>query len=96
MESEYHQIAAITQLEQSPYDSHTGALLAKRFERLLKRQRSEITQLKSLRRDLNRLPAGAQREAIARQIRAFTADHAHRLERYTNKLVEEARPTGKG
>ena len=94
MNSEYYEISEITQLEQSAYDSRTGALLAKRFERLLKRQHSEIAQYKGLRRDLNRLPPGPTRAAIAAKIRAFSADHARRIERYSNKLVEESHKAG--
>ena len=90
MNSDYYQIKEIAQLELSPYDGRTGDLLAKRFERLLKRQHSEIAQYKALRRDLSRLPPGPTREAIAAQIRAYTADHARRIERYAAKLVEES------
>lgn len=95
MNSEYYEIKEIAQLEQSAYDGRTGELLAKRFERLLKRQHSEIAQYKGLRRDLDRLPPGPTREAIAAKIRAFTADHARRIERYATKLVEESHPPGK-
>lgn len=95
MNSEYYEIREIAQLEKSLFDSRTGELLAKRFERLLKRQHSEIAQYKALRRDLNRLPPGPTREAIADKIRAFTAEHARRIERYANKLVEESREAGK-
>mgnify|MGYP006988862114 CR=1 FL=1 len=95
MNSEYLEIKEIALLEQSVYDSRTGELLAKRFEKLLKRQRSEYAQLCALRRDLNRLPPGPTREAIATKIQAFTADHAHRIEKHAAKLVEESHPAGK-
>lgn len=94
METEYSQIPEITRLEQSREDGPTGALLAKRFDRLMKRQYSEIKQYKALSRDLDRLPPGPIRKAIAATIRAYTADHARRIERWAARLVREA-DTGK-
>ena len=94
MESEYSQIPEITSLEQSREDGPTGALLAKHFERLLKRQYSELAQFRALSRDLERLPPGPTRKTIAATIRAYTADHARRIERHAAQLVREA-DTGK-
>lgn len=95
MNSEYKEIAEITQLELSPTDGYTGALLAKRFEKLMKRQYSEIMQYSALRRALDRLPPGPIRKAIAAKIQEHTADHARRIERHAARLVEDA-ATGKG
>lgn len=90
MNSDYYEIEEITQLEQSFLDRHTGELLAKHFEKLVKREYSELVHMKALQRDLSRLQPGPERKAIATKIREHTASHARRIERHAAMLVAEA------
>lgn len=90
MNSDYYEIEEITQLEQSFLDRHTGELLAKHFEKLVKREYSELVHMKALQRDLSRLQPGPERKAIAAKIREHTASHARRIERHAAMLVAEA------
>lgn len=90
MNSDYYEIEEITQLEQSLIDRHTGELLAKHFEKLVKREYSELAQMKALQRDLGRLQPGPERKAIAAKIREYTASHTRRIERLAAMMIAEA------
>ena len=90
MNSEYIELEAIKQLELSADfdEQRAGELLAKRFERLVKRQGSELAQLTALRRDLRRLPPGPRRavaEGIADQVRTNNG----RALRIADKMLDD-------
>ena len=94
MTSKHTELQAIAQLQQSPFNASTGALLAKKYDRLLKRQQGEIRQLQGLRWALDLLPQGADRAAVAAQILQATTEHARRAERLAQDLAREAAPAG--
>lgn len=92
MKNEYLEIEQITQLELShnPQEQRAGALLAKHFEKLLKRQYSEFAQLCALRRDLNSLPPGPTRAKIAAEISDFVEIHSGKAGRLCKRIEREA------
>ena len=94
MTSKHTELQAIAQLLQSPFNASTGALLAKKYDRLLKRQQGEIRQLQGLRWALDLLPQGADRAAVAAQILQATTEHARRAERLAQDIVKESTPAG--
>ena len=94
MDSEHTAIQEIAQLEKSGFEQSTGALLARKYERLLKRQQGELRQLQGLRCALDRLEPGPTRNAIAAQILQATAEHARRAQRLAQDLLKESTPAG--
>lgn len=95
MDSEHTAIQEIAQLGNPGFEQSTGALLARKFERLLKRQQGELKQLQGLRWALDLLPQGPARKAIAAQILQATAEHARRAQRLAQDLLKESTPAGK-
>lgn len=87
MNRDYYEIAEIKQLELAFLDRHTGELLAKHFEKLVKRGNSELALMKALRRDLDRLPPGPERQTIAARIQEYTAGHTRLIKHYADILV---------
>ena len=92
MDSEYVELEAIARLEHStnPEERHTGELLAKHFERLMRREYSQRLALARLRADLQRLPAGPARDAIAAGILQKLKAHNAGTLRDAEKIIEDA------
>jgi len=90
MTSKHTELQAIAQLEQSTFNTSTGALLAKKYDRLLKRQQGEIRQLQGLRWALDLVPQGAARAAVAAQILQATTEHARLAERLARDIAKES------
>ena len=94
MTSKHTELQAIAQLEQSTFNTSTGALLAKKYDRLLKRQQGEIRQLQGLRWALDLLPQGPARAAVAAQILQAATEHARQAEHLARDIMREAAPAG--
>ena len=95
MTSKHTELQTIAQLEQSTFNTSTGALLAKKYDRLLKRQQGEIRQLQGLRWALDLLPQGPARAAVAAQILQAATEHARRAQRLAQDIAKESTPAGK-
>lgn len=93
MNSEFLELEAIQQLEQStsPRERHAGALLAKHFEKLLRREYSQRLALAQLRHDLKQLPAGRARDAVAAGILQQMKEHNAAALRDAEQIQDEAR-----
>ena len=76
-------------------DGAARALVARKLDRLMKRQQGAIRQLQGLRWALELLPPGPVRAAIAKQILQATTEHARRAERLARELAKESNPAGK-
>ena len=87
-------IQEITRLDNPATGRSAGDLLAKRYERLMKRQQGEIRQLQALRWALDLLQPGPVRAAIARQILETTTEHARRAQSLALELAKESNPAG--
>lgn len=92
MDSEFIELEAIARLERStdPRERHTGELLAKHFEKLMRREYSQRLALARLRADLKRLPAGPARDAIAAGILQQLKTHNAGALRDAEKIIEDA------
>ena len=86
-------IPEIDLLQQSGHveEYRAGELLAKRLERLIKRQRGEIRQLAILRGILGRLVPGQTREAIAEALAKEVEAQSRQALRIANKMITEAK-----
>lgn len=86
-------IPEIDLLQQSGHveEYRTGQLLAKRLERLIKRQRSEMRQLVIIRGILGRLMPGQTRKAIAGAIAKEVEAQSRRALRITSKMIADAK-----
>lgn len=92
-EFEHYQIEAVSKLTSSIDSLHsaTGKRIAEHYERLQKRQDSELAQIRKLRRDLQRLPTGHPlRQQIAREIYAQVHFHLSNALRTARRLIEDA------
>ena len=95
MDNKHSEIQELARLDNPAAGRSAGDLLAKKFERLMKRQQGEIRQLQGLRWALELLPPGPVRAAIAKQILQATAEHARRAQRLAQELLKESTPAGK-
>ena len=86
MDNKHSEIQELARLDNPAAGRSAGDLLAKKFERLMKRQQGEIRQL---------LQPGPVRAAIAKQILQTTTEHARRAERLARELAKESNPAGK-
>lgn len=83
-------IEAVSTLAQSidSWDAVTGRHLAEHFERLQRRQESELAQLRAIRRDLQRLPADHPlRRQIAEEIFSQVRFHQTAALRAARRLI---------
>lgn len=93
------QIPEVTELRRSidSYNAATGERLATHFERLQRRQGSELAQLRALRQDLRRLPAGHPlRKRIAESIVEQARFHLSNALRTAKRLLEDAQAAEAG
>ena len=92
MNSDYYELEDISRLQLSfnPLECWTGRRLAKRFEKLLKHQGGELTQLAALRKQLDELPPGEARQAVAQGITRQVLANSGRALRIVNKILREA------
>lgn len=98
-ELECFQIPEVTELRRSidTYNAATGERLATHFERLQRRQGSELAQLRALRQDLRRLPAGHPlRKRIAESIVEQARFHLSNALRTAKRLLEDAQAAEAG
>jgi len=93
MDSEFIELEAIRRLEGStdPRERRTGELLAKHFEKLMRREYSQRLTLARLRADLKRLQPGPARDAVAAGILQQVKAHNAGALRDAEKIVEDAR-----
>lgn len=93
MKSKYFELRTLAALERSadPGERYHAQLIAKHFEKLLKRQESETVQLRALRRDLETLPAGPLREQIAAEILAYVESQQNYACRIAERTAQQAR-----
>lgn len=94
MTSKHYEMPEIARLEQTPFAGSAGALLAKKYDKLMKRQQGVVRQLQGLRWALELLPKGADRKAIAAQILQAATEHARQAERLAQDIMREAAPAG--
>ena len=94
MTDKHSEIQELARLDNPAAGRSAGDLLAKKFERLMKRQQGEIRQLQGLRWALELLQPGPVRAAIAKQILQTTTEHARRAERLARDLAKESNPAG--
>ena len=92
MTSKQYEMPEITRLEQTPFRGEAGALLAKKYDRLMKRQQGVVRQLQGLRWALDLLPKGADRKAIAAQILQAATEHARQAAHLAQDIMREATP----
>ena len=92
MTSKQYEMPEITRLEQTPFRGEAGALLAKKYDKLMKRQQGVVRQLQGLRWALDLLPKGADRKAIAAQILQAATEHARQAEHLARDIMREATP----
>ncbi len=92
MNSDYLELDAISRLQLSfnPQEYYAGRRLAKRFEKLLKHQGGELTQLAALRKQLEGLPPGPARQAVALGIARQVLANNSRAQRTANKILRDA------
>ena len=95
MDNKHSEIQELARLDNPAAGRSAGDLLAKKFERLMKRQQGEIRQLQGLRWALDLLPKGADRKAIAAQILQAATEHARQAEHLARDIMREATPAGK-
>lgn len=92
-EFEHPTAEAIARLRKSidSWDAVTGKRLASHFERLQRKQESELAQLRAIRRDLQRLPLEHPlRKQIAKDIFGQVRFHQAAAQRTARRLIQDA------